>query len=128
MTGNRLGRVSLRLDVVYCLIVGFSVAVSAPFTTGVVRLPVGVVVAIGAVVAGWAVIVWWLVSTKPLRLGLRLVMVANTVAAVALVAVSVTATDLLVVGVLVAVAIEVAAFALSQFVALRRLAMPAAAR
>ncbi|MFB6878534.1 hypothetical protein [Streptomyces sp. NPDC056323] len=80
-----------------------------------------VVVSIGGAVVLWAGVVWWL-SLRPLAGSLRLVLVANALAACVLAAVSVVAASALVLLTFVAVAIDVAAFAGSQIVALRRLA------
>ncbi|MBB5119296.1 hypothetical protein [Streptomyces eurocidicus] len=121
MSGSRLGLLSLRVDALYCLLVGLLIASTAPLTATTVQLPALVVVSIGGAVVLWAGVVWWL-SLRPLTGSLRLVLAANALAACVLAAVSVVAASVLVLLTLVAVAIDVAAFAGSQIVALRRLA------
>ncbi|MGW0829504.1 hypothetical protein [Streptomyces prunicolor] len=93
-------------------------------TATAVRLPEPVVVGIGAAVVLWAGVVWWL-SLRPSTRNLRLVLAANALAACALAAVSATAASVFALLTLVAVAIDVAGFAGSQAVALRRLAVEA---
>ncbi|MFB7225363.1 hypothetical protein [Streptomyces sp. NPDC056227] len=112
---------SLRVDALYCLLVGLLIASTAPLTATTVQLSALVVVSIGGAVVLWAGVVWWL-SLRPLAGSLRLVLVANALAACVLAAVSVVAASVLVLLTFVAVAIDVAAFAGSQIVALRRLA------
>ena len=112
---------SLRADAFYCLLVGLVIAWTAPLTTAAVRLPALIVVGIGGAVVLWAGVVWRL-SLHPSVGSLRLVLVANVLAACVVAAASVTAASMLVLLTLVAVAIDVAAFAGSQIVALRRLA------
>jgi hypothetical protein len=121
MSGSRLGQFSLRADALYCLLVGLLIAATAPLTATAVRLPALVVGGIGAAVVLWAGVVWRL-SLRPSAGNLRLVIVANVLAACVLAAVSVAAASVLVLLTLVAVAIDVAGFAGSQIVALRRLA------
>jgi len=112
---------SLRADAVYCLLVGLLIASTAPVTAAPVRLSAPVVVGIGVAVVLWAGVVWRL-SLHPSTRSLGLVLVANVLAACVLAAVSVTAASALVLLTLVAAAIDVAGFAGSQIVALRRLA------
>ncbi|MEW1830381.1 hypothetical protein [Streptomyces sp. NPDC088196] len=120
MSGNRLGRLSLRADALYCLLVGLTVAATAPLTATAVGLPARVVVGIGAAVVLWSGVVWWL-SRRPSTWNLRLVLTANTLAACVLAGVSTTAASMLVLLTLVAVATDVAGFAGSQVIALRKL-------
>ena len=121
MSGSRFGLLSLRIDALYCLLVGLVIASTAHLTADTVQLPALVVVSIGVATVLWAGVVWWL-SLRPLAGSLRLVLGANALAACVLAAVSVTAASVLALLTLVAVAIDVAAFAGSQIVALRRLA------
>ncbi|MER5361616.1 hypothetical protein [Streptomyces sp. NPDC002785] len=121
MSGSRLGQLSLRADAFYCLLVGLVIASTAPLTATAVRLPALVVGGIGGAVVLWAGVVWRL-SVRPLAGSLRLALVANVLAACVLAAVSVAAASTLVLLTLVAVATDVAGFAGSQIVALKRLA------
>lgn len=125
MSGARLGRWSLRVDAVYCLVTGFLVGATAPWTADAVHLPVPWIVATGALTVVWSGVVWRL-SRRRLVPGLRLVLVANTVASCGLAALSLTASGLLALVTLLAIAVEVGCFAGSQAVALRRLAYTAA--
>lgn len=77
-------------------------------------------------VAGVVVVVWagWIVvmlARLPLQLVLRIVMVANVLAALAVGSVSLAAATVLIVAAVVAVAIDIALFATSQLIALRTL-------
>lgn len=121
MSGSRLGRLSLRADAFYCLLVGVVVASTAPLTAPAVRLPTLVVVGIGGAVVLWSGVVWRL-SLRPSIGSLRLVLLANLLAACVLAVASVTAASVLVLLTLAAVAADVAGFAGSQIVALKRLA------
>lgn len=121
MPGSRLGRWSLRLDAVYCLVTGLLVLGTAPLTATAVGLPAAWIAAVGALTVVWSGIVWQL-SRRPLVPGLRLVLVANTVASCGIAVFSLTASGLLALLTLLAIAVEVGGFAASQAVALRRLA------
>jgi hypothetical protein len=124
MSGNRLGRLSLRADALYCLLVGLTVASTAPVTALAVGLPTLVVAGIGAAVVLWAAVVWRL-SLRPSTWNLRLVLAANALASCALAAVSLAAASVLVLLTLATVAIDVAGFAGTQAIALRRLTVEA---
>ncbi|MCC5577460.1 hypothetical protein IMZ11_17695 [Microtetraspora sp. AC03309] len=124
MPGSQLGRLSLRADAVYCLVVGLIVAATAPLTTTTVQLPALVIAAVGSGVVLWAGVVWWL-SFRPLRDGLRLVLAANVLAASVLAAVSFAAASIVVLMTFLAIAIDVGGFAASQIVALKRMSREA---
>lgn len=119
--GERIGRRSLRWDAVYCVVLGAAVLVAAPWVGSGVALPVPVIAGVGAAVIVWAGLVVGLLRRLPLRMALRIVMVANVVAAVAVASVSVAAATGFAILVVLAVAVEVALFAASQAAALRLL-------
>ncbi len=119
--GERIGRRSLGWDAAYCAVLGAAVLVAAPWVGSGVTLPVPVIAGVGAAVIVWAAIVVWLLRRLPLRTALRLVMVANVVAAVGVASVSVAAATGVAIVVVLAVAVEVALFAASQAAALRLL-------
>jgi hypothetical protein len=121
MTGRKLGVVSLRIDIIYCLTLGAAVAITAPQIAAVVPLPAVAIVVIGVAVVVWAGTVAWMTAHLPLRLVLRTVMIANLVAATAIVAFSITAAAVLVLLSILAIAADVVAFAGSQALALSRL-------
>jgi hypothetical protein len=104
--------------------VGLTVASTAPVTAPAVGLPALVVAGIGAAVVLWAGVVWRL-SLRPSTWNLRLVLAANALASCALAAVSLTAASVLVLLTLATVAIDVAGFAGTQAIALRRLTVEA---
>ena len=116
---DRLGRWSLGLDAGYCTVLGVALACSAGWVAHGVALPVPLIVGIGVAVALWATGIVWMLARLTLTSALRIVMVANTVAAVAVGLVSVTAATPLAMIAVLAVAIDVAQFAVSQAVALR---------
>ncbi|MCK2036866.1 hypothetical protein KZC51_12040 [Microbacterium sp. SSW1-49] len=119
LQGHRLGTWSLRLDAAYCLILGVLIAATAPLISTVVRLPGPVLMATGIVVALWACAVAWMTSRLRLESALRFVMAVNIVAAVLIAAASSVAVGSLVVLVVLAIAVEVFLFAVSQAVAVR---------
>ncbi|MDX2358562.1 hypothetical protein [Dietzia sp. PP-33] len=121
MKGQQLGKLSLRLDAIYCLVLGTIVAVaSAPLAT-TVDLPPMVILAAGIAVVVWAGLVEWMRASLDLRLALRVVMVANIAATLAVGLVSFIAAAFLAVLVILAVAVDIALFAGSQALALDRL-------
>ncbi|MFF2389905.1 hypothetical protein [Agromyces sp. NPDC058104] len=122
--GRALGTWSLRLDAIYCVLLGTAVVLSAGPLAELVRIPGVLISTAGLVIVLWAGVVIWLLAKLRIRTALRMVMGVNVLAAllVALCAVA-AATLLAVVGVL-AVAVDVAAFAVSQALALRTLPGP----
>ena len=116
---DRLGRWSLGLDAGYCTVLGIVLACSAGWVAHGVALPVPLIVGIGVAVVLWAAGIVWMLTRLTLTSALRIVMVANTVAAIAVSAVSVTAATPPAMIAVLAVAIDVALFAVSQAVALR---------
>ena len=82
-------------------------------------MPHALVVAVGVAVVLWAAGIVWMLQRLRLTSALCIVMVTNTVAAIAVSAVSVTAATPLAMIAVLAVAIDVALFAVSQAVALR---------
>lgn len=121
INGRKLGMWSLRLDAVYCTLLGATVALFAAPIAEVVALPGPLIAAAGIAVVLWAGLVLWMLMTPRIQTALRMVMGVNIPAAL-LVAVCVIAagTLLAVVGVL-AVAVDIARFAGSQALALRTL-------
>lgn len=121
INGEKFGRWSLRLDALYCALLGLGVAVfSGRIAEGVTLSPAVIAIA-GIVVVVWAGGILWMLARLPLRTALRLVMVANLLAAVAVGFASVAAATVLVVAAIVTVAVDVALFATSQAIALRAL-------
>jgi hypothetical protein len=120
-SGERIGRLSLRLDAAYCAVLGVGVAVAAPVISGPLPLPVAAVVATGVAVALWAGVVVLMLARLPLRAALRCVLGANVLAAAGIAAFSTTGATVLLLLAVLAVAVDVALFAGSQAVALRRL-------
>lgn len=121
MTGQRLGMLSLRLDALYCLVLGSAVALLAPSVSSSVVLPPPLIVGTGVAVVLWAALVEWMRATLDLRLALRIVMAANIVATALVALVSFTAAAVLAVLAILAIAIDIGLFAGSQAFALGRL-------
>lgn len=119
--GERLGRWSLRLDAAYCAALGAAVALFSGQIAEGIALPSLFVAAVGAIVVIWASGIVWMLARLSLRVALRLVMIANILAAVAVGFASMHAATLLIVLAVVAVAIDIALFAASQALALRAL-------
>lgn len=121
MDGQRLGIWSLRIDALYCLVLGALAVAFAPPLAGLLEIPQPAIVVIGAAVMAWAGIVAWMSRALGLRAALRTVMVANLVVAVGVAAWSAAAAALFTGLGLVTVAVDVGLFAGSQGWALRRL-------
>lgn len=120
-TGERIGRLSLKLDAAYCAVLGIGVAVAAPAIDDSYALPAPLIVAAGLAVAAWALLVILMLRRLALRTALRSVLAVNVVAALVVAGVSVTGTATLAVLAAIAIACDIALFAGSQAVALRRL-------
>ncbi len=121
ISGRALGVWSLRLDAAYCLILGIFVAAAAPQIAGVVALPQALLFGTGVLVAVWAALVLWMVLRMQIRLALRLVMGVNILATALIAAAALTAASSLVAIAVLAIACDVALFALSQAIAIRAL-------
>jgi hypothetical protein len=119
--GEKVGRWSLRLDAVYCAVLGTAVALFAEQIAQRMAFSPLLIAAVGIAVVVWAGGIVWMLARLPLRLVLRLVMTANVVAAIAVGFASVAAATVLIVAAVVTVAIDVALFATSQAIALREL-------
>lgn len=120
-SGERIGRLSLRLDAAYCTVLGAGVALTAPSIATALPMPVWALVAAGVVMVLWAGLILLMLARLPMRAALRLVMVANLLAAAAVAALSITSAAVIVVLAVLAVAVDIALFAGSQAFALRRM-------
>ncbi|MHB1138610.1 MAG: hypothetical protein ACYC2O_06595 [Microthrixaceae bacterium] len=119
MTPHRVGRWSLRLDGIYCLVVGVLLVAVAPIWADAVGLGTPIVRVGGVAVLGWALALLHVSTRSELRGWLRLVLAANVLAA-ASIAVSASFVDGAVATIaLLAIAVDVAAFAVSQAASLR---------
>lgn len=119
--GRGFGVWSLRLDAIYCTILGAAVAISAAPIAAVVALPQPLIAAAGIAVVFWAAVVLWMLMRLRIRTALRAVMGVNILAALLVAVCAVAAGTLLAVVAVLAVAVDVAIFAVSQAVALRTL-------
>ena len=122
-----MGRVSLRLDAAYCTLLGAGVAITAPAIAASLAVPAWMLVATGVGVVVWAGLILVMLARLQLRTALRLVMVANLLAALVVAAVSTLGATLLVLAAVLTVAVDIALFAGSQAFALRRLRLTQAA-
>jgi len=123
--GHKLGRWSLRIDAAYCTVLGMGVAAFSGQIAEGVALPPLLIAAVGITVVIWAGSILWMLARLPPRFALRLVMIANLLAALGVAFTSIAAATLLVIAAIVTVAIDIALFATSQAIALR--ALPARA-
>lgn len=121
MTGDRLARLSLRFDAVYCIVLGLVVAVTTPFTTSGLALPPALLIGIGGATFVWGAYIWRASYQRSIRTSARLVMVANIVASAGLATTGIVAGTTVLALAAFALAIDVAAFAVSQGIALRRI-------
>ena len=81
MSGERLARVTLALDAVYCGLVGLITIAFRGRIGALVGLPGVVIAAIGAAVVGWAYVVLGQTVRMDWRRGIRQTMTANAVMA-----------------------------------------------
>jgi len=120
-SGTRIGRLSLRLDAAYCALLGAGVAIAAPAIAASLPVPGWTLVVVGIVVLAWAGLILAMLARLQLRTALMLVMIANLVAAAAVAAISTLGATLLVLAAILSIAVDIALFAGSQALALRRL-------
>jgi hypothetical protein len=120
MAGDALARRLLRLDAVYCAGGGsLAIALYAPLSR-LFEAPRVVFVLVGTAAIAWALVLVWLARAPKWRVSAGVVATANVVGAAAIAAVAAFAPALAGRLLLVAVAVEVSAFAVAQLVALRR--------
>jgi multisubunit Na+/H+ antiporter MnhF subunit len=122
VTGETLGRRSLALDAVYCAVAGLIAIVAFDPLAELLGAPEALLVAAGFATIVWALLVHRLARAADWRRPVVAVAAANVVAALGLAALALVTPRLAGQLLLAAVAIEVAAFAASQLVALRRAA------
>ena len=122
--GERLGRLSLRLDSAYCAILGAGVVAAAPVIADVLSVSVWAPVVAGTLVVVWAGLIRAMLKVLSMRAALRVVLCANVVAASAIALVSGIGNSIFISLVVLAIAVDVGLFAGSQAVALRRLRTP----
>ncbi|MDT0157583.1 hypothetical protein Q9R19_08110 [Microbacterium sp. ARD32] len=125
---ERIGRVSLRVDAIYCAILGAAIVVAAALIAKGITLPPLVIALTGVIVVGWAAAVIALLAHLRLRSALRIVMAVNVLAAVAIAFAAMLTTSALVSVAVLTIAVDVLLFAVSQGIALRGLQPDAAAR
>lgn len=118
LNGNTFGKWSLRIDAMYCTLLGLAVALGAGAIADSVRLHPGTVALTGVAVVVWAGGILWMLARLPLRRALRFVTIANICAAIVVAIASFSAATILVVLAVIAVAIDIALFAASQAFAL----------
>ncbi|MGR4010807.1 hypothetical protein [Leucobacter sp. 1207-22] len=121
MNGQRFGQWTLRLDAIYCAVLGTAVALAADQLAASIALPALVLRLSGVVVVVWALLVLWMVLKLRLRNALRLVLGVNVLAASLIALCVFTAGNLIAAVAVITIAIDVALFAVSQVVALSRL-------
>lgn len=119
MDAHRVGRVSLRLDAAYCAVAAVLVVAFAGPLAGLFAVPVWVLVAVAGGTAAWAAALWHAAGRVVVRPWLVTVLAANVVAAGAVAALAMSRPAGAFALLLGAVSAEVAAFAVSQAVALR---------
>ncbi len=122
MSGDRLGLLSLRWDAVYCAVAGASLAALAGPVAPHLDVPATALGVIGIAVVAWGALVAWMASRLPRRRAVTITMCANLAATLLVATYSMAASGLLVMMTLLTVAVDIACFAVSQGLALRRLA------
>lgn len=118
--GERLGRTLLRLDAAYCAAGGLLALVFLGPLARVLDLPAAALAVAGVLAVAWAYLLVRLASAAGWRAPVALVAVANVGAAAAIAALAVTAPEVGARILLVAVALEITAFAAAQLGALAR--------
>ncbi|MEJ3748426.1 hypothetical protein WEI85_34715 [Actinomycetes bacterium KLBMP 9797] len=122
-TSSRAGRLSLRLDAIYCAVAALALVVFVDPVSRRLDTPPALILAIAVGVGGWAFALHRVAWRPRLRPWLAGVLLANVVAATLIaVLAAVRPWDGAFTVLLAAVAVEVAAFAISQAVALRQTA------
>jgi len=81
MNGERLARLTLALDAVYCAVMGLTVIVFRARIGGLMRVPGLLIGALGAAVIGWAYVVLGQTVRIDWRRGIKQTLAANTVVA-----------------------------------------------
>ena len=117
--GHKLDIWSLRLDAIYCTLLGAAVALGAGRIAEAVAIPQPVLVIAGVTVMLWAGLVLGMLLKLRLGLALCLVMGVNILAALLVAACTVAAGTTLAVVAVLTVAVDIALFAASQALALR---------
>ncbi|MGX7676688.1 hypothetical protein [Plantactinospora sp. DSM 117369] len=121
MRTRHAGRLSLQLDAIYCAVAAVSLILLVNPVSERLTMPPAVTIAIAVGVGGWAFALHRVARRPRLRPWLVAVLTANVVAATLLAAfAAVRPWDGAFTVLLAAVAVEVAAFAVSQAVALRK--------
>ncbi len=119
--GRKLGVWSLRLDAIYCTLLGAAVAICSETISAVIALPQALIATAGSVVVLWAGLVLWLLVKLRIQTALRAVMGVNILAALLVAVCALAAGTLLAVVAVLAIAVDIAIFAWSQALALRAL-------
>jgi hypothetical protein len=122
MDARRLGRLALTADAAYCALAAGCLAIFARPLSDALGVPVAAVVLAAVGTAGWAAMLRLVARKSPLRPWLIRVLAANIVAVGLIGALAATRRPDALSVLLVAVALEIAAFAVVQASALRRLA------
>lgn len=117
---QRLGRLSLRADAAYCALAAFCLLIFVGPLARAMHTPIAVLIVASGATAVWALILRFAAHAPDVRPWLRGVLAANTAAAGWVALLAVTRPSDAMAFLLLAVAIEVAAFAVIQAVALRR--------
>lgn len=121
LNGRTIGIWSLRIDAIYCAILGAAVAVFAQTIARSIALPALVIAVAGVTVMVWAGLVLWMVLKLRIGVALRLVMGVNILAALLVAVSAATAGTMFAAIAVLAIACDVALFAVSQAIALRRM-------
>ena len=121
MDGRRLGRLALTADAAYCALAAACLVIFARPLSDNLGVPIEAVVLAAVGTAGWAAMLRLVARKSPLRPWLIRVLAANVVAVGLIGALAATRPPDALSLLLVAVVLEVAAFAVVQASALRRL-------
>lgn len=114
-------RLSLRIDAIYCMVLGIAIAGTAPHTVTRVAVALAVLMVVGVGVFAWGGYVGWASRQQPMRTSTRFVLIANIAASLALAATGAVSGATVLALASIVLTIDVAAFAVSQGVALRRM-------
>jgi len=120
MKAHKIGIISLLFDAIYCITVGIGIMLAATYVAPIIGIPVLLTIAIGCATTVWGIGIVGMMRTIPLATALTTVMIVNIMSTIAVATFSATLAGVGVPFTVLAFALDIAAFAVSQGWALAR--------